>query len=129
MITDQALKTEERPIDQEADFLKINAIDHIEFWVGNAKQSVFYWKQWGFKPIAYCGLETGNRRYASYVLEQGNIRFVLSTAYSPHSEMAAHLAARRWREDHRPGSGRRGKRYRETTPRGAKGLQAPIEPR
>ena len=58
-------QTEERPIDQEADFLKINAVDHIEFWVGNAKQSTFFWKQWGFKPIAYSGLETGNRRFAS----------------------------------------------------------------
>jgi len=36
------------------------------------------------------GLETGNRRFASYVLESGKIRFVLSAAYNPSDEMAAH---------------------------------------
>src|SRR6185503_9046587 len=82
--------TDERPIHEEADFFKISAIDHLEFWVGNAKQSVFFWKALGFKPVAYSGLETGNRRCASWVLEQGQIRFVLSTPYSPHDEMAAH---------------------------------------
>jgi 4-hydroxyphenylpyruvate dioxygenase len=78
------------PMHEEADLFTINAMDHVELWVGNAKQAVFYWKVWGFKPVAYSGLETGNRRYASYVLEQGKIRLVLSTPYSPHDEMAAH---------------------------------------
>ena len=91
MTTTAVPVVKDRPIDQEGDFLKINAIDHIEFWVGNAKQSTFYWKQWGFKPIAYSGFETKNRRYASYVLEQGNIRWVLSTPYTPHDEMSAHI--------------------------------------
>ena len=43
---------EDRPIDQEADLFSINAVDHVEFWVGNAKQAAFYWKYWGFKPAA-----------------------------------------------------------------------------
>ena len=121
---------EEVPIDQEDDFLKINAIDYVELWVGNAKQAVFYWKQWGFKPIAYSGFETGNRRYASYVLEQGGARFVLSTPYTPHDEMSAHIMLH--------GDGVKviamevddvEAAYRETTKRGARGLGGPIESR
>ncbi len=121
---------EERPIDQEGDFLKINALDHLEFWVGNAKQSTFYWKQWGFKPTAYSGFETKNRRCASYVLEQDHIRFVLSTPYTPHDEMAAHIMLH--------GDGVKvialavddvEQAYRETVSRGAKGVSGPLESR
>jgi 4-hydroxyphenylpyruvate dioxygenase len=80
-----------RSITEEADFLQIKAIDYLHFWVGNAKHAMyFWWKGFGFKPIAYSGLETGNRRFASYVLESGKIRFVLSAPYGPTSEMAAH---------------------------------------
>jgi 4-hydroxyphenylpyruvate dioxygenase len=82
---------EQRPITEEADFLKIKSIDHLHFYVGNAKQAMYYWwKGFGFKPVAYSGLETGNRDYASYVLESGKIRFVLSASYRPSSEIAAH---------------------------------------
>jgi 4-hydroxyphenylpyruvate dioxygenase len=82
---------EARPITEEADFLQIKSIDHIHFWVGNAKQAMYYWwKGFGFKPLAYSGLETGNRLFASYVLESGQIRFVVSAPYGPSSEMAAH---------------------------------------
>ena len=39
----------ERPIDQEGDFVKLNAVDHVEFWVGNAKQTAhFYCSTMGF---------------------------------------------------------------------------------
>jgi 4-hydroxyphenylpyruvate dioxygenase len=121
---------DDRPLDEEADLFNINAMDHVELWVGNAKQAVFYWKVWGFKPVAYSGLETGNRRYASYVLEQNKIRLVLSTPYSPHDEMAAHHLLH--------GDGVKviamevddvAAAYRETTTRGAKGVQAPAEAR
>src|SRR5512135_1471365 len=79
------------PVTEEADFLQIKSIDHIHFWVGNAKQAMyFWWKGFGFKPIAYSGLETGNRNFASYVLESGQIRLVLSAPYGPSSELAAH---------------------------------------
>jgi 4-hydroxyphenylpyruvate dioxygenase len=50
----------------------------------------YWWKGFGFRPIAYSGLETGNRRFASYVLESGKVRFVVSAAYSPSDEIAAH---------------------------------------
>jgi 4-hydroxyphenylpyruvate dioxygenase len=82
---------DQRPMSEEADHLKINSIDHVEIWVGNAKQAMyFWWKGFGFKPVAYSGLETGNRRFASYVLESGKIRLVVSAAYKPTDEMAAH---------------------------------------
>ncbi len=80
-----------RPITEEADFLKIKSFDHLHVYVGNAKQAMYYWwKGFGFKPVAYSGLETGNRSFASYVLESGNIRFVVSAAYQPSHEIAAH---------------------------------------
>lgn len=80
-----------RPMSEEADFLKINSIDHVHFWVGNAKQAMYFWWQaFGFTPIAYSGLETGNRDYASYVLESGKIRLVVSATYRPTNEIAAH---------------------------------------
>jgi 4-hydroxyphenylpyruvate dioxygenase len=83
--------TETRDMNQEGDFLKIRSIDHVHFWVGNAKHALYYWwKGFGFKPIAYSGLETGNRRFASYVLASGQIRFVVSAPYQPSDEMAAH---------------------------------------
>jgi 4-hydroxyphenylpyruvate dioxygenase len=82
---------EARAMTEEADFLKINAIDHVHLYVGNAKQAMYWWwKGFGFKPVAYSGLETGNRKYASYVLESGKIRLVVSAAYKPTSEIAAH---------------------------------------
>jgi 4-hydroxyphenylpyruvate dioxygenase len=117
-----------RPMDQEANLFQINAVDHVELWVGNAKQSAFYWKQWGFTPVAYSGLETGNRRCASYLLQQNKIRLLLSTPYSPHDEMAVHHLVH--------GDGVKvialevedvEAAYRESTAHGAKGLQAPAE--
>ena len=85
------LKTEERPITEEGDFLQIKSIDHVHFYVGNAKHAMYYWwKGFGFTPVAYSGLETGNRDYASYVIQSGQIRFVLSAPYSPSSVLAAH---------------------------------------
>jgi 4-hydroxyphenylpyruvate dioxygenase len=83
--------TETRPITEEADFLQIKSIDHIHFWVGNAKQAMYYWwKAFGFKPVAYSGLETGNREFASYVLESGKIRLVVSAPYGPSNPIAGH---------------------------------------
>ena len=74
------------------DFLPIQGIDHVEFYVGNAKQAAhFYRTGFGFTPLAYSGLETGNRERASYVLEQGKIRLVLSTALGPDHHIARHV--------------------------------------
>jgi len=82
---------ETRPMTEEGDFLQLKGIDYVHFWVGNAKQAMyFWWKGFGFKPVAYSGLETGNRQFASYVLESGQIRFVVSAPYGPSSEISAH---------------------------------------
>jgi 4-hydroxyphenylpyruvate dioxygenase len=84
-------KTESRPMTEEADFLQIKSVDHIHFYVGNARHAMYYWwKAFGFKPVAYSGLETGNRDFASYVLESGQARFVVSAPYTPSSALAAH---------------------------------------
>jgi 4-hydroxyphenylpyruvate dioxygenase len=80
-----------RPLTAEADFLQLKNVDHIHFWVGNALHSMYYWwKGFGFQPVAYSGLETGNRQFASYVLQSGQIRLVVSAPYGPSSEIAAH---------------------------------------
>jgi 4-hydroxyphenylpyruvate dioxygenase len=85
------VKTEPRSITEEGDFLQIKSVDHVHFYVGNAKHAMyFWWKGFGFTPVAYSGLETGNRQFASYVLQAGKARFVVSAAYSPSSEVAAH---------------------------------------
>lgn len=82
---------EARSMTDEGDFLTLNNIDYVQIWVGNAKQAMyFWWKGFGFKPVAYSGLETGNRRFASYVLESGKIRLVVSAPYHPSDEMSAH---------------------------------------
>ena len=76
-----------------SDFLPIKAYDHIEFYVGNAKQAAhFYDKTFGFRPVAKMGLETGVRDRVSYVIEQGKVRFVLTSALEPDSEVARHAA-------------------------------------
>jgi 4-hydroxyphenylpyruvate dioxygenase len=74
------------------DFMPLMGIDHIEFWVGNARQtSYFFTRAMGFTPVAYAGLETGIRDRVSYVLEQGDVRFVVSGALGPDSEIAEHV--------------------------------------
>lgn len=66
------------------DTFPINGTDYIEFYVGNAKQASHYYRAaFGFQVVAYRGPETGTRDRASYVLQQGKIRFVLTTAIRP----------------------------------------------
>ena len=77
---------------QEAlDLLTVEDFDSVEFWVGNAYQAAYYYyNAFGFKPVAWSSLKTGNRHFASYVLQQGDAKIVLSAPYHPSSEMAAH---------------------------------------
>jgi 4-hydroxyphenylpyruvate dioxygenase len=122
-------KSETRPMTEEADFLQIKSIDHVHFYVGNAKQAMYYWwKGFGFQPVAFSGLETGNRDYASYVLQSGQIRFVISAPYAPNSELASHHMVH--------GDGVKmialevddvEKAWKETTSRGGKSAFAPRE--
>ena len=74
------------------DPVPLKAVHHIEFWVGNAKQaSYFYRNAFGFNQIAYSGLETGNRDRASYVLEQGKIRMIFSTPLHSNNGISEHI--------------------------------------
>jgi 4-hydroxyphenylpyruvate dioxygenase len=72
--------------------LRLKRIHHVEFWVGNAKQAAFFYrKAFGFSQIAYSGLETGNRQFASYVLAQEKVRFVISTPFDPDHAATEHI--------------------------------------
>jgi 4-hydroxyphenylpyruvate dioxygenase len=72
--------------------LKLKRIHHVEFWVGNAKQAAYYYrKAFGFSQLAYAGLETGSRETASYVMAQGKVRFVLTTALTSSHPAADHV--------------------------------------
>src|SRR5260370_29839280 len=60
--------------------LPFRGIDHIRFFVGNARQSAYFYRNaFGFDVVAYAGLETGLRHEAGYVLRQGEITFVLAS--------------------------------------------------
>ena len=115
--------------DPTKDFMPLHGIDHVEFYVGNALQSAFFWIQaLGFKEVAYAGLETGVRDRASHVLQQGRIRIVLTGSLRPEHEVGLHVA--------RHGDGVKvialsvpsvENAYREATQRGAEGVTEPYE--
>lgn len=76
----------------ETDFLPIKGTDHIEFYVGNAKQAaLFYQHCMGFECVAYAGPETGVRDRCSYVLQQNKIRMVLTTSLVVDSAISEHV--------------------------------------
>jgi len=101
--------------------------DYVELWVGNAKQAAhFYERAMGFTRTAYAGPETGVRDRASYVLEQGDIRLVLTSALREESEITRHHA--------RHGDGVKDialtvpdatEAYRQAVQRGARGVFEP----
>lgn len=71
----------------------ITGTDYFELIVGNAKQAAHYYQtQFGFRPIAYRGLETGEREKVSYVLRQGKITIVLTSPLKSDSKLNQHLA-------------------------------------
>jgi 4-hydroxyphenylpyruvate dioxygenase len=81
----------ERPTyEPRVDHMPIEAVDHLELWVGNARQAAYYYEHaLGFTQVAYAGLETGVRDAVSYVLEQGEVRVVIAGALGPESPIAA----------------------------------------
>lgn len=86
----QAEATEENKTE---DFLPLKGMDHIEFYVGNAKQSAqFYRTVMGFHIRAYRGPETGCRETASYLLEQGKIKLLLTSPIRSDHPIAEHIA-------------------------------------
>jgi 4-hydroxyphenylpyruvate dioxygenase len=111
----------------EIDFMPLHGWDHVEFWVGNAKQAAyFYERAFGFTQTAYAGPETGVRDRASYVLEQGDIRFVLTSGLRGGSEVTEFAC--------RHGDGVKKialqvpsaeEAYRQAVQRGARGISEP----
>src|SRR5438067_12316944 len=78
--------------EEATDTFPINGTDFIEFYVGNAKQAVhFYRHVFGYDILAYRGPETGVRDVASYLLQQDKVRLVLTTALRPDSPIADHV--------------------------------------
>jgi 4-hydroxyphenylpyruvate dioxygenase len=89
------MATTTAPITETAhDTFPINGTDYIEFYVGNAKQAAHYYQSaFGYQLTAYRGPETGVRDRASYLLEQGKVRFVLTSAIRPDaSPLASDIA-------------------------------------
>jgi 4-hydroxyphenylpyruvate dioxygenase len=71
---------QENPKLMAHEILPLRRIDHIRFFVGNARQSAYFYRNaFGFDVIAYTGLETGSKNEAGYVLRQGDITFVLAS--------------------------------------------------
>jgi len=78
--------------------------------------------------VAYAGPETGLRDRASYVLQQGKVRFVLTTPLRPDNAIAEHIARHGdgihaialWVDDAR-------KSWMETTQRGGRSVIEPTE--
>src|SRR3954471_18019612 len=111
------------------DLMPLNGIDHIEFFVGNAKQAAFYFCQaFGFHEVAYSGLETGVRDRTSHVVRQGRITLVLTGSLGSGSVIAAH--------QHKHGDGVKvialsvpdvEYAYRTALERGATGVEEPHE--
>ena len=74
------------------DFLPLLGTDYVELYVGNAKQSAhYYMSAWGYKPLAYRGLETGSKDAVSYVLQQDKIRLVLTTSLTAGGPINEHV--------------------------------------
>ena len=92
MITDNTSQALEKIVPQADDFLPLLGTDFVELYVGNAKQAAYYYEHaWGFTPIAYSGLETGNKESVSYVLQQDKIRLVLTSPLGPGGPINKHI--------------------------------------
>ena len=110
------------------DVFPINGTDYVEFYVGNAKQAAHYYQAaFGFQLTGYRGPETGTRDVASYLLVQGKIRLVLTTALGPDHPVAEHVRKHGdgvrdialWVDDARDA-------YSKAVERGARSVQSPM---
>jgi 4-hydroxyphenylpyruvate dioxygenase len=115
------------PKGAETDVFPINGTDYVEFYVGNAKQAAhFYQTAFGFQLVGYRGPETGVRDRVSYLLAQGKIRLVLTSAIGPDGPIAAHVNKHGdgvrdialWVDDARDA-------HKKAVERGAKSVQEP----
>ena len=126
ILDNSSLKLPKENLEAE-DFLPLLGTDHVELYVGNAKQAAYYYMSaWGFQPLAYAGLETGLKDRVSYVIEQDKIRLVLTSSLVPGGEINRHVeshgdgvkAIALWVDD-------AAQSYAETTLRGAESYLEP----
>jgi 4-hydroxyphenylpyruvate dioxygenase len=114
---------------QQPDFLPLKGTDHVEFYVGNARQAAYFYRTaFGMSLVAYAGPETGQRDRASYVVQQGKVRIVLTTPLRSshpiaeqvhrHSDHVHSIAL--WVDDAHQA-------WLETTQRGAASVTEPYE--
>jgi 4-hydroxyphenylpyruvate dioxygenase len=124
----EALESIPKIFEDAQDFLPINGTDYIEFYVSNAKQASYYYQTaFGFQPIAYAGLETGLIDRETYILQQGKIRFALTSPLRSGTEIGRHIdkhgdaikVIALWVDNAEAA-------YNETVKRGAKSFFAPI---
>ena len=120
-VTDKTSLKLTKEVPAAEDFLPLLGTDHVELYVGNAKQAAhYYMAAWGFQPLAYAGLETGLKDRTSYVLQQDKIRLVLTAPLKQGGEINRHIeqhgdgvkAIALWVDDAR-------KSFEETVKRGA----------
>ena len=89
-MTDLAPAPETSPA---TDSFPVDGVDHVHFVVGNAKQAAHYYSTaFGMRVTAYRGPETGARDLASYVLESGSARFVITAAVRAGTDASRHVA-------------------------------------
>jgi 4-hydroxyphenylpyruvate dioxygenase len=71
---------------------KLGGIDHLELWVGNARAFAgWVAAAFGFDIVAHAGPETGERDRQRWMLQQGDIRLLVSGALGPDSPIAEHV--------------------------------------
>jgi 4-hydroxymandelate synthase len=64
--------------------MRVSGIDHIELYVGDARQAAFYYcTAFGFQLQGQGGPETGLKGQRSLLISQGDIRMVLTSALVP----------------------------------------------
>jgi 4-hydroxyphenylpyruvate dioxygenase len=77
---------------KETNSVHVRGIDYLELYVGNARHAAhFYRTAFGLSPTAYCGPETGVCDRVSFVVEQGHIKLVLTSAMSSEGPVAEHF--------------------------------------
>jgi 4-hydroxyphenylpyruvate dioxygenase len=70
----------------------MEGFSHVEWWVGNAYQSAMFLRSMlGFAIVGYRGPETGERETSSYLLESGNIRYIVTGSQGPEHPVADHV--------------------------------------
>ena len=125
---DTGLRTAAPPVPKN-DEMPLLGIDYIELYVGNGVQAThFFTHALGFRETAFAGLETGMRDRASHLVEQGRVRFLITSPLHGSNEIARHIA------EH--GDGVKvvalavpdaEEAYRVAVRRGARGLEEPHE--